>query len=68
MIYGERAYKFSLILKEYFSQLDAPCHFEIEKAIISLRQDQLRVTSYYTKPKVLCNELTNLQVFPICSL
>ncbi|KAK0604157.1 hypothetical protein LWI29_012629 [Acer saccharum] len=46
-------------LRERFSQSNAPRIFEIQRDIAYLRQEQLSVSTYYTKLKGLWDELTS---------
>ena len=50
-------------LKEHFSQLNTLRFLQIEREIISLRQEQLSIVTNYTRLKALWDELANLQFF-----
>ena len=50
-------------LKEHFSQLNTLRFLQIERDIISLRQEQLSIVTNYTRLKALWDELANLQFF-----
>lgn len=58
VIYYPTAHEVWEDLRERFSQCNAPRIFEIQREISSLRQEQLSVSTYYTKLKSLWDELT----------
>ena len=54
-------------LKERYSQKNGPRIFQLKRAISSLKQEQLSVTSYFAKMKSLWDELSNYKSIPVCS-
>ena len=56
-----------LSLKEIFSQRNGTKAFQLQKAISSLSQDNLFVSSYFTKLKSLCDEFGNYKPFSPCT-
>ncbi|KAL5740024.1 hypothetical protein ACOSQ2_029204 [Xanthoceras sorbifolium] len=65
VIYADCGFEIWSNLHERFSQLNASCIFQIERDIISLKQAQLSVITYFTRLKALWDEISNLQTFPI---
>jgi hypothetical protein len=59
VIYYSTAYEVWEDLHERFSQSNAPRIFEIQRDIACLRQEQLSVSTYYTKLKGLWDELAS---------
>ena len=49
------------------SQRNGPRIFQLKKAISMLKQEQLSVTSYFTRMKTLWDELSSYKLVPICS-
>lgn len=67
VIYIDLAYEMWSDLKERFSQGNGPQVFQLHKAISVLSQDQMSVSSYFTKLKGLWDELLNYRPLPNCS-
>ena len=63
VIYVDIRVKIWSNLKERFSQLNTLHFLQIEREIISLRQEQLSIVTNYTRLKALWDELANLQFF-----
>jgi FtsZ-binding cell division protein ZapB len=59
VIYYSTAHEVWEDLHERFSQSNAPRIFEIQRDIACLRQEQLSVSTYYTKLKGLWDELSS---------
>ena len=59
VIYYSTAHEVWEDLRERFSQSNAPRIFEIQRDIAYLRQEQLSVSTYYTKLKALWDELAS---------
>jgi hypothetical protein len=56
-----------LSLKERFSPRNGPKTFQLQKSISSLTQDNLSVSSYFTKLKSLCDEFDSYKAFTSCT-
>ena len=54
-------------MHDRFSQPNAPRFFEVQKEILKLSQGQISVSSYFTRFKILWDELVNYQAFPTCT-
>ena len=52
-------------MRDRFSQGNAPRFFELQKGISRLSQGQLLVSSYFTRFKILWDELVNYQSFSV---
>ncbi|XP_022883392.1 uncharacterized protein LOC111400198 [Olea europaea var. sylvestris] len=66
-IYAETAHLFWLDLEQRFSQQNAPCIFEVKKDITTLIQNQDSMSVYFSKLKILLDELLNYKSIPNCS-
>jgi hypothetical protein len=56
-----------LSLKERFSQKNGPQAFQLQKFIFGLSQDNMFVSSYFTRLKFLCDEFNTYKSFSPCS-
>jgi hypothetical protein len=56
-----------LSLKERFSQKNGPQAFQLQKSISGLSQDNMSVSSYFTRLKSLCDEFSTYKSFSPCS-
>ena len=54
-------------LYDRFHQSNAPRIFQIKKQIHDLNQGSLDINTYYTRLKILWDELKNFQPVPVCS-
>lgn len=54
-------------LRESFHQSNRPRVFQLRKSLAGLQQGSLSVTAYYTKLKVLWNELKQYRSDPVCT-
>ena len=53
-------------LRECFHQTNIPQIFQVRKAHMALNQGALDVNTYYTRHKILWDELEEFQPIPIC--
>jgi hypothetical protein len=67
VIYLNTAEEIWLDLKERFSQKNGPRIYQIQKSISSLSQENLTISTYYTKLKALWEELNNYRPISACS-
>lgn len=67
VIYIETTKEIWSDLKDRFSRGNGHRIFQLQKAISSLSQDQMMVSSYFTKLKALSDELGNYKPIPSCS-
>jgi hypothetical protein len=54
-------------LRDRYSDSDGPRVFHLKQAICSLKQDQLPVSTYYTRLKALWDEFSNYRPIPNCT-
>jgi hypothetical protein len=54
-------------LRDRYSDSDGPRVFHLKQAICSLKQDQLPVSTYYTRLKALWDEYSNYRPIPNCT-
>ena len=53
-------------LCDRFCQSNAPRIFQLKKQLIMLQQGALNINAYYTRFKILWEELKNFQPLPVC--
>ena len=53
-------------LRDRFHQSNGPQIFQVKKQLIAFNQGSLDVNGYFTKLKILWDELKEYQPFPIC--
>ncbi|KAL5564170.1 hypothetical protein UlMin_027334 [Ulmus minor] len=66
LLYLDSAFVIWKDLFDRFSQGNGPRIFQIKKQLSSLSQGSLDVSSYYTKLKILWDELREFQPVPLC--
>ncbi|XP_022852686.1 uncharacterized protein LOC111374264 [Olea europaea var. sylvestris] len=66
-IYAETAHLLWLDLEQRFSQQNAPRIFKVKKDITTLIQNQDSVSVYFSKLKILLDELMNYESIPNCT-
>jgi hypothetical protein len=54
-------------LRDRYSDSDGPRVFHLKQAICSLKQEQLPVSTYYTRLKTLWDEYSNYRPIPNCT-
>ena len=67
VIYLNTAHEVWTDLKSRLSQGNRPRVFELRRMVSNLSQDNLFVSSYYTKFKIVWDELANYKSIPSCS-
>ena len=67
LIYLNTAYEVWTDLKNRLSQGNGPRVFELRRTVSNLSQDNLFVSAYYTKFKIVWDELVNYKSIPSCS-
>ncbi|XP_026434576.1 uncharacterized protein LOC113332116 [Papaver somniferum] len=66
IMYNDDAQAIWKDLRDRFSHTNAPKIFQLKKVIMSLRQDALTVSEYYTQLKALWDELSSLTPIEPC--
>ena len=64
VIYLNTAYEVWTALKNRLSQGNGPRVFELQRMVSNLSQDNLFVSAYYTKFKIVWDELVNYKSIP----
>ena len=67
LLYLDTARAVWIDLHERFHQSNAPRIFQIKQQLHGLSQGSLDVNSYYTRLKILWDELKNFQPVPVCN-
>ena len=67
IIYINNCQDMWLSLNERFSQKNGPQAFQLQKSISSLSQDNMSVSSYFTRLKSLCDEFNTYKSFSPCT-
>ena len=67
VIYLNNAQEVWIDLKNRFFQSNGPRVFELRRMVSTFSQDNLSLSSYYTRFKVIWDELVNYKPIPSCS-
>lgn len=67
VIYLNTAHAVWMDLKNFFSKGNGPRVLELRRMVSTLSQDNLSMSSYYTKFKIIWDELVDYKTIPSCS-
>lgn len=66
VIYSKWAHKIWIDLKERYQQSNGPCIFQLRRELMNVNQGHLSISSYFTKLKIIWDELSNYRSMCSC--